>query len=58
MSNKDLLTMKELCAWLKCCARTVKRLIIVENLPAIMFPGNCWRFDPVEVSIWLKKRKL
>ena len=58
MIKNKLLTMKEICAWLKCCARTIKRLIIEENLPAILFPGNRWRFDTTEVSIWLKKRKI
>ena len=58
MVKKNLLTMRELCEWLKCCARTIKRLIIEEKLPAILLPGNRWRFDPIEVSIWLKKRKI
>ena len=58
MLKNDLMTMKDICAWLKCCARTIKRLITEENLPAILFPGNRWRFDPIEVSLWLKNRKI
>ena len=53
MNNDALLTMNEVCGYLRVETRTVYRLIHAGRIPAIRV-GNLWRFRKSDIDAWLE----
>jgi excisionase family DNA binding protein len=52
-SGSEILTLKELAAYLKVNPRTVYRLLAERRLPAFRV-GHAWRFRRAEVDAWAR----
>ncbi len=52
-AENDILTLKELAAYLKVNPRTVYRLLAERKLPAFRV-GHAWRFRKSEVDEWAR----
>lgn len=51
--NDEILTLRELAAYLKITPRTVYRLLADRKLPALRV-GHAWRFRKSEVDEWAR----
>ena len=51
----DILTIKELSAYLKISDKTIYRLLDKGDIPAFKV-GNVWRFEKREIDRWIKEK--
>jgi len=52
----NLMTLPEVCAWLRMSGQVVKKLCREGKIPAVKI-GKFWRFNVEELSEWVKSQK-
>jgi excisionase family DNA binding protein len=52
----DILTIKELSAYLKTSEKTIYRLLSKDEIPAFKI-GTSWRFSKQDIEEWILKNK-
>jgi excisionase family DNA binding protein len=52
----SLMTLAEVCAWLRMSEQVVKKLCREGKIPAVKI-GKFWRFNVEELSGWVKSQK-
>jgi excisionase family DNA binding protein len=52
----DIMTIKELAAYLKMAEKTLYRLVADGTVPGFKIGGS-WRFHKADVDAWLEKQK-
>ena len=52
----NLMTLPEVCAWLRMSEQVVKKLCREGKIPAVKI-GKFWRFNVEELSEWVKSQK-
>lgn len=55
MASDDIITIKEVAAYLKLAEKTVYRLAADEELPAFKIGGS-WRFRKAEIDKWISHK--
>jgi len=51
----EILTIKELSAYLKTSEKTIYRLLAKNNIPAFRV-GTAWRFKKEDIDLWIKEQ--
>jgi len=54
-SNDEILTIKELAAYLKMAEKTIYRFVSEGKIPGFKVGSN-WRFSKAEIEIWIKSQ--
>ena len=52
----SIMTLPEVCAWLRMSEQAVKKLCREGKIPAVKI-GKFWRFNVEELSEWVKSQK-
>ena len=56
-SESEILTIKQVAAYLKVTERTIYRLAAAKKIPAFKV-GGTWRFSRVEIDSWIKQQSM
>ncbi|MET3133520.1 excisionase family DNA binding protein [Oxalobacteraceae bacterium GrIS 1.11] len=56
-SEGEILTIKQVAAYLKVTERTIYRLAAAKKIPAFKV-GGTWRFSRVEIDSWIKQQSM
>ncbi|MFT6072965.1 MAG: excisionase family DNA binding protein [Dasania sp.] len=56
MNNDEILTISELCAYLKLAEKTAYRLVSEGKIPGFKVGGS-WRFRKLEIDRWIEKQE-
>ena len=51
----DILTIREVAAYLKVTERTIYRLAAAKRIPAFKV-GGTWRFSRADIEVWIKQQ--
>jgi excisionase family DNA binding protein len=56
-SDSEILTIRDVAAYLKVTERTIYRLAASKKIPAFKV-GGTWRFSRTDIDIWIKKQSM
>lgn len=56
-SDSEILTIRDVAAYLKLTERTIYRLAAAQRIPAFKV-GGTWRFSRTDLDIWIKKQSM
>jgi excisionase family DNA binding protein len=56
-SEGEILTVKQVAAYLKVTERTIYRLAVAKKLPAFKV-GGTWRFSRADIDTWIKQQSM
>ena len=57
ISESEILTIKQVAAYLKVTERTIYRLAAAKKIPAFKV-GGTWRFSRVDIDSWIKQQSM